>query len=235
MYEDFSEKSARVESDLVKVFKIFLVFALILLLSQVLQFINTKIIDNKHNRYLIQKNELTSASQAALLHSSRVQRALLNMAITTDPAEKKELHERIVSGQKKNEEALAVIGKGVFFMLDNHDMLFSSIQKASLSYKSTYDSYLHFLAAGERNKALELKNLALRPALETYQELLQKLLMQMSAKAILESKEITTYTDVSSGILFLLGISPFIYMISALVYAIFKNDYSFKRWISKAS
>ena len=205
-----------------------MLFALVILISQVLQFINTQIIDNKHNKYLIEKHEVTNASEEALIQSSRIQRALLNQAIATDSLEKKEIQARILSCEQKNEGALAAMAKGRF-IIEDFDLLFLKIWNAEQVYKSAYGFYLSFLVAGDRNKALAYKNATLRPALESYQELLQKLLTRISTSALEESQEITTYTNVSGWILFLLGISPYIYILSSLSLKLIKAKQSTKR------
>jgi predicted small secreted protein len=224
METNFDEVHSKFDNSDIKFLKIFVLFTAIIITTQILQFINTKIIDSKYSKHLVEKHEVINATQTALIQSSRIQRALVNMAIATDSLEKENLNKRILSSAKKNEEALASIDtKKVFLHIS--DSLITSIKQANKEYQNIYQTYLQLITTSERDKAIEYKNTTLRPALETYQELQQKLLIKISTEAIAENKTTREYANVSCWVLFIIGLSPYIYIVSALIYMIIKKQY----------
>jgi hypothetical protein len=223
-YKDFFDRNS-VE---LKVVRIFLISIIILFVYQTLQFVNIRRIDRKHSELLVIRNQTLGEVQNLLIQSSTIQRKLLNMALTSDENEIRELRNIIGQAAIINDKSLAEIEKSLGKINSFSEISISDLRNASEDYRIVYTSYMNKLLAGQVQEAMEFKNSDLRPAYEAYQSSQQQVLIKITDDLVAQSNKLSSYTSVSSWILFFIGLAPFIYAIIKLIYlsVYFKLNYS---------
>jgi hypothetical protein len=200
-----------------KIVRIFLLAFVILLIFQAVQFINTRSIDRKHSELMVVKNQSFEALQNLLVQSSTIQRKMLNLAMTEDPEERKELLTIIRNAAISNDESLAAL-EAACRKIEPANTTLEELKTASSDYLKTYNTFETLILKGDNAAALEYKNTNLRPSYENYQDLQQKMLVSITNDLIQQSNKVSSYTTKSGWILFFLGLAPFIYAIAKLVY-----------------
>lgn len=201
-----------------KVVRIFLLAFIILLVYQTVQFINTRRIDKQHSELLLTRNQSVGEVQNLLIQSSTIQRKLLNMALTADPAEMGQLKRIIEQAAESNDKSLAELQAAYGKLSASINSDASGLKNASDDYRNTYNIYIDMISAGKTSSALEYKDSHLRPAYENYQQAQQQALVRITDDLISKSKELSSYAATSGWILFFLGLAPFIYAIAKLIY-----------------
>lgn len=201
-----------------KVIRVFLLAFLILLVYQAVQFVNIRRIDKKHNDLLSIRNQTVGQVQDLLIQSSTIQRKMLNMALTTEATERETMIRIIDTAAVANDISLSRIETATKDLSPEAVTLASALRNNSDAYRQAYTTYLEQLFAGNMDQAMEFKNNALRPAYESYQDLQRQMLVMITDDLIRQSNRLSTYTTTSSWILFFLGLAPFIYAISKLIY-----------------
>lgn len=213
-----TKNSFELDSIEMKVIRVFLIAFILLLGFQALQFFNTRVIDKKHAELLVAKNQSVQAIQNLLIQSSTIQRKLLNLALTNDTTEKKQLEEIIAKASEDNNKALEVLENSSGFINPGSNKSLSEVKAASAEYASTFRVYQEKLQSGNYEAAMIFKNENLRPAFESYQEKQHLVLLAITNDLVRESNKVSRYTVTSGWILFFLGLAPFIYAIGKLVY-----------------
>lgn len=202
----------------IKVIRIFLLSFLILLGYQTLQFINTRRIDKKHHELLVVRNQVVEELQNLLIQNSTIQRKLLNMALTQDQAVQKELQQIIDSAEASSTKSMNILQEASLKLDSPVKLYLSDLKISGNEYRMTYLSYISLVRSGDLAKALEVKDQSLRPAYESYQEMQQRIIVYITSDLIQQSNALSSYTTISSWILFFAGLIPFIYAISKLIY-----------------
>ncbi len=201
-----------------RVVRVFLLAFFILICYQTIQFINVKRIDRKHNDLLVVKNQSINALQNLQITSSTIQRKLLGLALAENPAERQELETIISEAALSNDRTLDILDKAALQLGSNSQESILLLKDASNEYRVTYDAFREMVLTGDKEAALDYKNTKLRPAYESYQEIQQQLLLQITGDIISQGKKVSSYSNTSGWILFFLGLAPFIYAISKLIY-----------------
>ncbi|MBS1635467.1 MAG: hypothetical protein JST26_06050 [Bacteroidetes bacterium] len=196
--------------------KVFLLFAFIILISQILQFVNTKIIDSKHNQNLEERNAIARSSQSAILFNTNIQRALLNLIITSDSIEVNEMKRRIANSTRKHDQAVKTISDSYMALGKKDDPLLINLLESDVAYKNAVLTFQDLVFKGKKDEATQFRNTTLRPALETYLSFQEDMMAETTSMNLIQSNEINTYATISGWVLFIIGISPYIYILFAL-------------------
>jgi hypothetical protein len=202
----------------------FIFFAIVVIFSQVLQFINAKKIDESYSRIITSKNKAIHATHSILIQSSTIQRALSNLSTTSDPGEVSNLKERLSDAIKKNEGNLITLQNSLSDNNKDEQELLQKINEASDTYKKRYQSYLQVLDDKNKSKdeLYDLRVKSLRPALEGYQGLQQELLTMFTDDFSKQSQLLSETNNRTGLTLLALGMSPYIFILIALIYFILK-------------
>lgn len=201
-----------------RVIRIFLLAFIILLAFQAVQFINTRRIDRQHSELMVTKTRSLEALQNLLIQTSTIQRKLLNLALADSEAERQELMVIIAEAERSNNESVEILTTGITGHGPAVAAESAALRKASEEYVRAAAEFRSLLHSGQREAALEYRNVQLRPDYEAYQGAQQQLLMATTDDLIRQTDRISRYTATSGWVLFFLGLAPFIYAITKLVY-----------------
>jgi hypothetical protein len=201
-----------------RVIRIFLLAFIILLAFQAVQFINTRRIDRQHSELMVTKTRSLEALQNLLIQTSTIQRKLLNLALADSETERQELMVIIEEAEKSNNESLQTLTTGIIghgpALADES----AALLKARDGYARSAAEFRSLILSGQREAALEFRNVRLRTDYEAYQGAQQQLLVATTNDLIGQTDRISRYTATSGWVLFFLGLAPFIYAITKLVY-----------------
>lgn len=209
---------------LVSIFFVF--FAIIIIISQILQFTNAKKTNEKYAAIISSKNKAIHATHTILISSSTIQRSLFNLTLSPDSTsgEVAKVKERLSLAIKNNEDNLVNLKSS--FGSDNKEEqeLLKKIDAANESYGKAYRTYLQLLASNEKsNEELQKFRLTiLRPALDLYQSLQQELLTMLTNDFEKQSQLLSESGNRTGWTLLILGMSPYIFIFLSLIYFILK-------------
>jgi hypothetical protein len=164
------------------------------------------------------KSQSMEALQDLLIQSSTIQRKLLNLALTENPQEIQELEQIISNAEVSNDKSLAILENAFLRENNSNKQMMAGLQSASIYYRKTSRTFSEMIVGGDKETALEYRTTDLRPAYESYQESQQKMLLLISNDLIRQSNKVSSYASASGWVLFFLGLLPFIYATTKLIY-----------------
>lgn len=198
----------------------FILFALMILTAQILQFGHTQKIDKQYSQIISSKNKVIQATHSILLQSSLIQRSLFNLTMYIDSAQQATVKTRLANAIKKNQSDLDVLKTSFSDTSKDEKELVDKILAANQTYQKAKDDYLLLLLENKKTKEelLDYRVKNLRPALDLYQGLQQDLLTMLINDFERQNNEITENNNKTSWTYLLMGISPYIFIMIALLY-----------------
>lgn len=203
------------KSDL-KIILFFLFFIIMIISSLILLFLNTRKIDKDYSNYIIKHNELINASTTYLHESSVMQRRLLNLAIVVEPIEKKQCKERFKAAYIKNQTAFNLIKAQLLQEDSKNSAIINEAQIASKEYINAGLKFEELLLTNNREEISSFLSTSLRPKLAVYQEKQMQIFEQISRHSISYSEKMNSYSNITSIIILIIGLFPFLFVIYKL-------------------
>lgn len=208
----------------------FIVFALIVFISQVLQFFHSRTIDRQYSEIISSKNIAIHATHSILIQSSTIQRTLFNLTVSKDSNELRNQRQKLLTAIQKNEADINSLKISFADANKDEQDLVQKILNANQEYKNKYNEYLTLISNKETKTDVlfDFRLHQLRPILDTYQNLQQDLLTALTNDFENQSDLLTEYNKKTGWTLLLFGLSPYIFIVLSLFYFILKLlGYSF--------
>ena len=189
-----------------------------------MQFSNTKIIDEKNQEFIREKNIILEASESALIHSSAIQRSLLNLSLDSKVEDPSIIKKNLLKATINNEIDMFTILRTSSSNFNFKDSLLAKMKKTNSVYKANCITFIRLLKNNDREIAARYRIDSLRPALGLYQELQKKLLLQITSESANESNRINSYKSISGWGLFIVGTFPYLFILYFLGNMILKRS-----------
>lgn len=196
----------------------FIVSALIILVAQVLQFVNERQTDHKYNKIIAEKDSTLLASQTVLYNSFQMQRSLANLALSEDSSETILQNKHFFEASDKNDDGLRSIKVYLQKADSSLKNLFTQVEQANNIYHINCNTFLQMLNSIDKQAALDFKITKLRSTFDDYTHLQQDMLVKLATDALEESKKISKNVNQISLLIFLLGIAPYIFILGAFLF-----------------
>ena len=199
-----------------------ILFAFIIFVAQALQYYNSKKIDNKYSNLINSSSVSIKKINKLLVHSSNLQRNILNLLLSEKEAEKKMFSEKIssfITLQNTDLKALDSIYVNENNQVENQYI--EHIKSTNVVYLKKIDTLFDFLKNNQIEAAKAYRINSLRPTFTAYQDLQKDLTQQFTIDLVKESERLSSYTSKSSISLLLMGFSPILFVIAVLLYFVF--------------
>jgi hypothetical protein len=186
---------------------VFGLFALIILVSQVLQFTNSRNNENEYRKMLVSRMIVVETSQKIMVETTAIHRSLLNLLIAAKPGEIENFRDISSSSFLEMQREIETIDKNIFTTAQSDKK--TELAALTKEYEQLCKQFLSLLET-DNAKALEYKNTAIRPAFEKCQLAQTELVNILNNDLQSESDKLTSASTTSSIVILLLGISPFL-------------------------
>lgn len=209
-----------------RILRLIALFAVIILVSQVMQFINSRNNDNEYRKMLVSRMIIVENSQKIMVETTYIHRLLLNLLIKSSPAEVETFKDISSESFNSIQRETETIEKTVFTTGQSDKK--SEILLNTKEYEKACRQFLVLLET-DKVKALEFKNVEVRPAFEKCQQVQTDLINVLNNDLQAESDKIATASIYYSVLILLLGISPFLLLVIYLVFQssrILYNEFS---------
>ncbi len=197
---------------------LFGLFALVILVSQVLQFTNSRNNENEYRKMLVSRMIVVETSQKIMVETTAIHRSLLNLLITIRPGEIENFRDISVSSFSEIQREIEAIDENVFTTAQSDKK--SELATFTKEYEQFCKQFLMLLET-DHAKALEYKNAYVRPAFEKCQFAQTELVNILNNDLHSESDKLTSDATSSSIIILLFGISPFLLL---AIYFLFQSS-----------
>lgn len=186
---------------------VFGLFALIILVSQVLQFTNSRNNENEYRKMLVSRMIVVETSQKIMVETTAIHRSLLNLLIAAKPGEIENFRDISASSFLEMQREIEAIDKNIFTTAQSEKK--SELAALTKEYEQLCKQFLVLLET-DNAKALDYKNAFVRPAFEKCQLAQTELINILNNDLQSESDKLTSASATSSIVILLLGISPFL-------------------------
>lgn len=193
-------------------------FAVVILVSQVLQFTNSRNNENEYRKILVSRMIVVETSQKIMVETTAIHRSLLNLLIAAKPGEIENFRDISASLFAEMQREIETIDKNIFTTAqsDKKKELTAFIKE----YEQSCKQFLTLLET-DNAKALDYKNAFVRPAFEKCQMAQTELINILNNDLQSEGDKLTSASATSSVIILLLGISPFLFFV---LYFLFQSS-----------
>jgi len=198
-----------------RLLRLFAFFAVIILVSQVLQFMNTRNNDNEYRKILVSRMIIVETSQRMMVQTTEIHRALLNTLIVPEQEQIAAFNDVAALSFLTNKRDMETIEKNVFTTTQLEKK--NSMKQCTQSYEDACRQFI-LLLESDKSKAIEYKNSVVRPAFENCQQVQTDLIDTLNKDLQAESDKIASASTKSSIIILILGISPFLLLVIYLVF-----------------
>lgn len=224
--DDSVKEVVRFSSSDLKKLRFFVLFAAIIILAQVFQFVNTKRLDNKYNTMLANENRLIVALNSINVQSTNIHRSLLTLEITPYPAEMTLMNQRIIEAEKRTEEAIALIEKNISHIKERFGGLFDTLKIYGSEYTKRSREFKAILQNNDKTSIDKYRMDALRPCLERYQEAQNALLEGIASHTLDESEKVSSSANRTGWLLLIGGNTVLLFVMIFIIYLLLKpNSY----------
>lgn len=182
-------------------------FLIMILASQVLQFLNNRNNENEYRKILASRMATVESIQKTTTELTSVHRALLNLLISSSPAEVEKFNDIKSSAFLALEREMVAIANNIFSAPQSDKA--GKIESEIREYKNATNDFLVILEK-DKARAVEFKNTRIRPAFEAFQKAQSEFIATLNADLQAESDKLTQASITASLLILLLGISPFI-------------------------
>jgi hypothetical protein len=182
-------------------------FAIIILVSQVLQFTNSRNNENEYRKMLVSRMIIVETSQKIMVETTAIHRSLLNLLIAAKPGEIENFRDIATSSFSEMQREIRTIDKNIFTTAQSDKK--AELATFTREYEQSSKQFLTLLET-DIAKALDYKNTVVRPAFEKCQLAQTELVNTLNNDLQSESDKLTSASALSSVIILLLGISPFL-------------------------
>ena len=124
---------------------------------------------------------------------------------------------RIANSTQKHDAAIKSISDAYIALGKKDDPILINLLESDIAYKNAVLIFQDLVFKGQKDKAIQFRNTTLRPSLETYLSFQEDLMSEVTQLDVTQSDEINTYATISGWVLFIIGISPYIYILFALL------------------
>lgn len=209
-----------------RLMRLFAFFAVIILVSQVLQFFNGRNNDSDYHKMLVSRMIIVESSQRIMIETTSIHRSLLNMIIDSDPKQIDAFSDIASSSFLASEHEIEEIEKNIFTKKQKEEI--DTMRLNNKAYENACHQLLVLLAI-DKEKAVEYKKDVVRPAFEKCQQAQTDLIEILNNDLQQESDRVASASFKSSILILVLGISPFLLFLIYLVFQssrIFFNEFS---------
>lgn len=186
---------------------VFGLFAVLILVSQVLQFTTSRNNENEYRKMLVSRMIVVETSQKIMVETTAIHRSLLNLLITVKPGEIENFRDISSSSFSEMQREIETINKNIFTTAQSDKK--TELATFTKEYEQSCKQFLTLLET-DNAKALEYKNAFVRPAFEKCQLAQTELVNILNNDLQVESDKLTSASAISSIVILLLGISPFL-------------------------
>lgn len=198
-----------------RLLRILALFAVLILVAQVLQYFNNRRSETDYRKMLASSMQIVETSQNIIVETTNVQRTLRSLIDIGNP------NDVIVFKELLENSFPAIQGK----IASIETNMFTSRQLAkknemavlSKAYEKTCNDFLAVFET-DKIKALEFRNTVVRPAFEKCQQAQTDLITILNSDLQTESNRIAVASNRTSLVILLLGISPFLLLLAYLLF-----------------
>ena len=198
-----------------RMLRIFAFFAVVVLVSQIMQYINNRDNESKYQGMLVSMMKVVETSQDISVETTIVQRSLRSLLDVGNPNDILVFKELLQSSFPDIQNKIESMEMSMF-----STQQLANKNEMSLVSKEYEKSCHEFLAVFEtdKTKALDFRNKVVRPAFEKCQQTQTDLIDILNSDLQTESDRISAASNLSSVIILLLGISPFLFLFGYLLF-----------------
>jgi hypothetical protein len=200
-----------------KLTRVFIFFIFVILISQLLQFINNRLVEDRYRAAEIRSQAEIQASQTCLSENSVFQRMLLNLALIKDEQERVSIQQRLKEAEEKNAAGMRVILAESAVSPGEYKELVNKMADRFVAYDVSSRIFLGLLKDGNDETISEFLTNDLRPKFRAYQEQHKIYLDRLSSDLAKERKMISNSSGFAAWVFLLMGLSPFIYLLHKLL------------------
>ncbi len=202
---------------------LFGLFAVIILVSQVLQFMNNRKNDREYRKMLVSLMIIVETSQDIMVETMTVHRASRSLLDSDSPSQVSEYRETVSVAFPEMQNKLGTLDQHIF--TPGQSSVKNDLSVSLTEYEQSCRNFLSLLAT-DKAKAEEFRNSTIKPGFEKCQHAQVELIRTLNTDLQMESERMASASTLSSILILLLGISPFIFLVLYLVFQSSKVVYN---------
>lgn len=196
-------------------------FGIVIIISQIFQFINTKNVNERYYAIVNNNNKLIVSINSILLESSILQRSLLNLNMAKDSSEVEFLNKRISDSETGIEKAINEIKADTLVDNKSVSVFFDKLKSDYGIYKANFQIFLQMLKDNDEPKIDSFRKKELRNTLDAFQKTQQEFLELLIKIENNEIKSVSSATNKTGWKLLIAGNGILFLILLFLIYILY--------------